>query len=123
MRKLSVIPLIALAAVAFAPGPAGAPAVAATACEDNFDLLRAGTQSVVITAGKADKERAGLLKLIGDAQALAEGGKTADASKKLLDYEVKVDQLEAAGRIDAESAARLRGEAEATIACLQPPGA
>jgi hypothetical protein len=119
MRKLFVIPLIALVAVAFASGPDTPPAAAATACGEQFDVLKADTESVAITGGKVDKERAGLLKLIQDAETLAELGKTADAGKKLLDYEVKVDQLEAAGRISADSAARLRTEAEATSACLQ----
>jgi hypothetical protein len=123
MRKLFVIPLIALAAVAFASGPATAPAAAATTCQEQFDLLEADTQSVAITAGKVDKERTGLLKLIEDAEALTELGKTSDAIKKLLDYEVKVDQLEAAGRISAESAARLRADAEATITCLHSSSA
>ena len=123
MRKLFVIPLIALAAVAFASGPVGAPAVAAMTCDSQFDLIRADTQSVAITASKAEREQAGLLKLVEDAGALAALGKTSDASKKLLDYVVKVDQLEAAGRIDSVSADRLRGEAEAAIACLQSPSA
>jgi hypothetical protein len=119
MRKLFVIPLIALVMVAFASGPAIAPAGAATTCQEQFALLEADTQSVAITAGKVDKERTGLLKLIQDAEALAVLGKTSDAAKKLLDYELKVDQLEAAGRISAESAAQLRADVEATIACLQ----
>jgi hypothetical protein len=125
MRKLFFIPLIALAAVAtvaLASGPGTAPAAAATTCQERFDLLEADTQSVDITAAnidKVNKERAGLLKLIEDAEALAAVGKTSDAIKKLLDYEVKVDQLEAAGRISAESAAQLSTDAEATIACLQ----
>lgn len=118
MRKPFVIPLIALAAVAFASGAATAPAAAATTCQEQFHVLAADTQSVAITAGKVDKERAGLLTLIEDAEALAARGKTSDASTKLLDFQVKVDQLEAAGRISAESAAQLRGDAEATIACL-----
>jgi len=42
---------------------------------------------------------------------------------KLRDYVVKVDQLEAAGRISAESAARLRADAEAAIVCVQPASA
>jgi hypothetical protein len=123
MRKLFVIPLIALAAVAFASGPATAPAAAATTCQEQFDLLEADTQSVAITAGKVDRERAGLLKLIQDAEALAALGKTSNAITKLRDFEVKVDQAEAAGRISAESAAQLRGRTEATIACLQSSSA
>ena len=116
MRKLFVIPLIALAAAVSAPGPA----TAATTCQDQFDVLDAATQSVVITVAKADKERAGLLKLADDAEVLADLGKTADAVTKLRDYEVKVGQLEAAGRITADAAAQLRADADAAIACVQP---
>jgi hypothetical protein len=123
MRKLFGIPLIALAALAFASGPATAPAAAATACQGQFDLLRTDTQAVVITAGKVDKERAGLLRLVEDAEALAAQGKTSNAITKLLDFEVKVNELEAAGRISPESAAQLRGDAQATIACLQSSSA
>ena len=123
MKKMFVVPLIALAALAVASGPATGPATAATACQGQFDLLRTGTQAVVITGGKVDKERAGLLKLVEDAEALAAQGKISDAITKLRDFEVKVNQLEAAGRISAESAAQLRGDAEATIGCLQPSSA
>ena len=123
MRKLFVIPLIALAALALASGPATTTAAATTACEGQFDLLRTGTEAVVITGGKVDKERAGLLKLVDDADTLAAQGKTSNAITKLLDFEVKVNQLEAAGRISLESAAQLRGDAEATIACLQSSSA
>jgi hypothetical protein len=123
MRTLFVIPLIALAAIAFASGPATAPAAAATTCQEQFDLLEADTQAVAITGGKVDKERAGLLKLVADAEALAALGKTSDAITKLLDYEVKVAQLEAAGRITVASAAQLRADADATIACLQSSSA
>jgi FIMAH domain len=96
-------------------------------CEDQFNALRThldpnnppnNTEAVPITGGKSDKERAGLLKLVNDAEALASIGKTSDAVKKLSDFTVKVDQLEAAGRISAESADRLRSDAEATISCL-----
>ena len=123
MRTLFVIPLIALAALAFASGPATAPAAAATTCQEQFDLLEADTQAVAITGGKVDKERAGLLKLVADAEALAALGKTSDAITKLVDYEVKVAQLEAAGRITVASAAQLRADADATIACLQSSSA
>jgi hypothetical protein len=88
-------------------------------CQGQFTELRADTESLTITGGKDEKERAGLLKLVDDAQALASIGKTSNAVKKLSDFTVKVDQLEAAGRISAESADQLRSDAEATIACLQ----
>ena len=82
-------------------------------------LLATGRLFAVETAVRIDKERAELLKLIDDAQALASIGKTSDAVKKLSDFTVKVDQLEAAGRISAESAGLLRSDAQATITCLQ----
>jgi hypothetical protein len=123
MTRLFVIPLIVLAALAVASGPAISPAAATTTCQEQFALLGADTQSVAITGGKVDKERTGLLKLVSDAEALAAIGKTADATTKLLDYEVKVGQLESAGRISPESAAHLREDAEATIACLQSSSA
>jgi hypothetical protein len=88
-------------------------------CAVEFNELRDATQAVPITGGKVDKERAGLLKLVDDAEALAAIGKTADAVTKLGNFTVKVDQLEAAGRISPDSATQLRGEAATTIACLQ----
>jgi hypothetical protein len=98
-----------------------APSQAQTAgtCQDKFTVLQADTESVTIMGGKVEKERAGLLKLVNDAQALASIGKTSDAVKKLSDFTVKVDQLEAAGRISADSANMLRSDAQATIICLQ----
>jgi hypothetical protein len=42
-----------------------------------------------------------------------------ETTTKLRNLRVKVDQLEAAGRISEGSAAQLRGDTEATIACLQ----
>ena len=68
---------------------------------------------------KADNERAGLQKLVTDAEGLVLKGKTSDAVKKLSDFTVKVDQLEAAGRISADDANLLRRDAQATIGCLQ----
>jgi hypothetical protein len=95
-------------------------AQSATPCLDQFTVLRTHTtEDVSITGGKVDKERAGLVKLVDDAQALASIGKTADAVTKLRNFTVKVDQLEAAGRLSTESAALLRTDAAATIACLQ----
>jgi hypothetical protein len=77
---------------------ASAQAQRAGSCqEEKFTVLRTHTETVLITGGKVDKERAGLLKLVT----------------------VKVEQLEAAGRISAESADLLRSDAQATIACVQ----
>jgi hypothetical protein len=78
MRQLFVVPVIALVAGVLA----SVPATAATTCQDQFDVLDAATQSVAITATKADKERAGLLKLAEDAEALAALGKISDAVTK-----------------------------------------
>jgi hypothetical protein len=91
-------------------------------CEGQFNELRAhlvDPEALPITGGKVEKERAGLVKLVDDAEALALDGKTSDAVKKLSDFTLKVDQLEAARRISADSADELRSDAEATIACLQ----
>ena len=98
---------------------ASAQAQTAGTCQEEFTVLRTHTETVSITGGKVDKDRAGLVKLVDDAQTLASIGKTSDAVKKLGDFTVKVDQLEAAGRISAESADQLRSDAQATIVCLQ----
>ena len=100
---------------------ATAPAKGQTAvtCQEQFSTLLANTESVSITGGKIDKERAGLKKLVNDAKDLALNGKSSDAVKKLNDFTVKVDQLEAADRISPEDAIGLRSDAQATISCLQ----
>ena len=116
---LAPLALMLLAAVALSD--AATTSAQTSPCQDQFTVLRADTQpeSVSIAGVKSDKERAGLLKLIDDAQGLASIGKTSDAVTKLRNFTVKVDQLEAAGRISAEDADQLRAEAQATIACLQ----
>jgi hypothetical protein len=88
-------------------------------CQEEFTVLGNHTQTVPITGGKVDKERAGLVNLVNDAEDLASIGKISDAVKKLSDFTVKVDQLEAAGRISTDSAEQLRSDAQATIDCLQ----
>jgi hypothetical protein len=112
-----LVPLLIAVVTTVAARPAAAQS--ATPCLDPFTVLRTHTEDVSITGGKVDKERAGLVKLVDDAQALASIGKTADAVTKLRNFTVKVDQLEAAGRLSTESAALLRTDAAATIACLQ----
>jgi hypothetical protein len=109
--------LVLLAAVAVAS--AATTGAQTNPCRDQFTLLREDTRSVPITGGKVDKERAGLVRIVGDAEALAAGGKTSDAVTKLRNFTVKVDQLEAAGRISADGADTLRSDAQAAIACLE----
>ena len=112
--------LLLLAAVALAS--AATTSAQIIPCQDQFTLLRADTESVEITSsksGREERERAGLLKIIDDAKSLVEVGKTLDAVTKLRNFTVKVDQLEAAGRISAEDADQLSIDAQATIACLE----
>jgi hypothetical protein len=102
---------------------ATAPAQAQT-CQTEIDDLRKATESVPITgknSEKVGKEREGLVNLVNDAEDLASIGKTSDAVKKLSDFMVKVDQLEAAGRISADSADMLLAKAGAVIDCIDPP--
>jgi hypothetical protein len=119
---LGILLGLTLSALLMLMSTAPAPAQTAADCGFQFTALQEDTDAVMIT-GKDDekvaKERKGLQNLVADAQYLASIGKTADAVKKLSDYTVKVDQLEAAGRISAESADLLRSDAQATITCLQ----
>jgi len=97
---------------------APAPAQTAAACGVQFTALQEDADEVIITgkdAEKVEKECKGLQNLVADAEYLASIGKTSDAVKKLSDFTVKVDQLETAGRISAESADLLRSDAQATI--------
>ena len=119
---LGVLLGLTLSALLMLMATVPAPAQTAADCGFQFTALQNDTNEVIITGkddAKVEKERKGLQNLVADAQYLASIGKTSDAVKKLNDYTVKVDQLEAAGRISAESADQLRADAQATIICLQ----
>jgi hypothetical protein len=119
---LGVLLGLTLSALLMLMATAPAPAQTAADCGVQFTALQEDTDEVIITgkdAKKIDKELIGLQNLVADAEYLASIGKTSDAVQKLSDYTVKVDQLEAAGRISAESAGLLRSDTQATIACLQ----
>ena len=130
---LSTIPVLLLsAACGEARTPTGPQAVRLevlgsltdpTRCQSEFVALDASTQVVTITSKDVDKDRGGLLKIIADASDLADSGKDVDAVKKLTDFIVKVEQLEAAGRLDAASADQLVHDANAAIACINSTGA
>jgi hypothetical protein len=119
--RAALAALLLLAATIAATIAGTAPAATAdteTACDEQLAVLRADVGSVAVTGGKADKERAGLVKLADDAAALVTVGKTADALAKLANLQTKVDQLAAAERISAESAARLSSDIGAATGCL-----
>ena len=120
--------LPATLAVLFLAGiGAGAPVAAAalatasvTTCTDQLTVLSNDVATVPITSGKVDKERAGMVKLVGDVTALLASGKVADALVKLENLRTKVDELAAAGRISADSAALLTADVQAATACIAP---
>ena len=119
--RAALAALLLLAATIAATIAGTAPAATAgtaTSCDEQLAVLSADVGSVAITGGKADKERAGLVKLADDAAALVTVGKTADALAKLANLQTKVDQLAAAERISAESAARLSSDIGAATGCL-----
>jgi hypothetical protein len=107
---------------------AGAPAATAavttaseTTCTDQLTVLSTDVATVPITTGKIEKderERAGLVKLVADATALLNIGKTGDALVKLANLQTKVGELAAANRISAESAALLTADIDAARACI-----
>jgi hypothetical protein len=113
-------------ATGVAPRPVRLEAAAITApsdCQARIDELAAATTVVTITGKNADRERAGLLKILSDANALLGVGKNADAATKLSNYIVKVQQLEDAGRIAAADADALIAGANEAIACIGAIGA
>jgi hypothetical protein len=98
-------------------------ATVATECQVQIDALMTLTQAAPITSKNAERDRAGLVKILSDASALLTSSKNADAVKKLTDYVVKVEQLEAAGRLDSASADQLVAGADNAIACINAIGA
>jgi hypothetical protein len=116
-RLLSALAAILLVSAVVAGAPA-ANADTLTACEGQLTQLQGDVLTVPITGGKADKERAGLVKLVEDATALVDVGKTGDAVVKLTNLQTKVDDLAAAGRISGESAALLTGDISSATECL-----
>ncbi|MFE5671579.1 hypothetical protein ACFQ58_08215 [Agromyces sp. NPDC056523] len=117
-RIPAVLSAALLASVLTAAGGSAANADTVTACGEELSQLGSSVGSVTITGGKVDKERAGLVKLVDDASDLADAGKTADAVVKLGNLQVKVDDLAAADRISAESAALLTTETANATGCL-----
>lgn len=91
-------------------------------CKTLLDTLILETQSVTITGRNADRDRAGLLAKLTNAEIKLDQGKFADAIQKLQDYEAKVNQLLAAGNISLTDASTLLTGADEAIACIRQLG-
>ena len=98
-------------------------ATVASECQAQIDALIALTQAAPITSKNPERDITGLVKILSDAKSVLSIGKNADAVKKLTDYVVKVEQLEAAGRLDGAYADQLVGGANNAIACINAIGA
>ena len=98
-------------------------ATVASECQAKIGALADLTEAAPITSKNPERDRAGLVKILSDANALLSVGKNADAVKKLTDFILKVEQLKAAGRLDAASADRLIADANDAIACINAIGA
>jgi hypothetical protein len=92
-------------------------------CRVMILTLRAQTETVPILGNRAEMDRAGLLFKLDNADAKVVEEKLADAIQKLGDYQAKVLQLGAAGKMNADDAAVLANGAAAIIACLASLGA
>lgn len=117
--KILLPALLAFAAAPVALVPVS-PAVAQTAadCEARIASLQGTVSSLAISGKNAEKDRAGLSGKLTDASTELGKGKNADAAKKLADFKVKVQQLAEAGRISADAASSLTGQADSAIACI-----
>ena len=80
-------------------------------------------EAAPITSKNSARDRAGLVKILSDANELLSIGKNADAVKKLTDYIVRVEQLKAAGTLDAAHADPLIARANDAIVCINGIGA
>lgn len=91
-------------------------------CQELIFGLQGTTQSVVILGKKAEGDRANLQGKLNEALVKLNEEKPCDAVAKLNDFIAKVQQLAGAGRISADDAALLTGDANAAIACILSDG-
>ena len=117
--KIASLALLALLAAPAAIVPlAPAAAQAETDCSTQIASLRTAAEGVAISGKNADKDREGLIRTLDAASTELGKGKTADAVKKLTDFNLKVEQLLTAERIAYADAASLTVKADEAIACL-----
>jgi hypothetical protein len=117
LRKLVALVAVALAvsAVATAP-PAGAATTAE--CQAQIDQLATQTQAATFPGKNADRDRAGLLGKLTNANTKLSEGKNTDAILKLQDFQAQVRALGQTGKLAPADAERLDAGADAAIACI-----
>lgn len=96
--------------------PVAVSAATPAECSAQIDQLR----GQVATASFANvKDQATIDAKLASAQQKLAQGKTADAIEKLLDVRVRVEQIGAAGKLDATDASSLIAGIDGAIACVQ----
>ena len=88
-------------------------------CQTDIANLRAETHSATFTGANAAKDEAGLLGKLDAAATSLDKGKFCDAIQKLNDFKTRVNQLIAAGKIDAATGQQLLADADDAIACIR----
>ena len=120
LRLPRVALLAALMLIATIALPASASAQTVADCQRQInEVLIPAVQSVTITGQNADKNRTVLLGKLTNANQKLDEGKFTDAILKLTDFQTKVGQLRDSGAISVEDAARLIGEADTAIECIE----
>jgi hypothetical protein len=107
---VAVLVLALLASVARAETPAD--------CQAQITALRNLTASTSFIGKNAATDQASLLAKLDAAAAKLAEGKLADAVAKLQDFEAKVRQLAAQGKLAPGDADALLAGAESAIACI-----
>ena len=92
-------------------------AFAQTSCMDQLVALKAATQNTTFLRD-ASKLRADLLKRLDEAISRLSQGKIVDTEEKVVQFRLKVVELDAERKIAHTSATSLEAGADAVISCL-----
>jgi hypothetical protein len=93
-------------------------AQAAEDCQSLIAALRADTEAVQLVGKNASKDLSGLLAKLDESIVKLDEGKFCDSIAKLADFKARVQQLSGAGKLPADAADQLSGDADAAIACV-----
>jgi hypothetical protein len=109
--------LAMLAAVFTLSAVAANPAMATTVeeCQGKLTELRNAT----VNSGLTAKQIESLVPKIDTASDKLDAGKTADAIQKLVDFQDKLDQFVASGKVEPGVAGALRAQAQGVINCIK----